>query len=178
VVRGALVASVLGALAGGCGGGSPEPPERTPGPGPPERRIATGELRSPDARSPFVPAGDGAWRCPTAARIQLALSPDGEVSVSTPGMVLTSVAPTRALVNRACDPVRLVAAPRTAGWARRGRVGATLVRCDAPRAVLVDFADGDVTLRAPDGRFLAAAAIGPSSPGVAGYWGSGCALPD
>jgi hypothetical protein len=164
-------------LAGGCGGGgAPDPPE--PAPGPPERWIASGELRSPDARSPFVPAGEGAWSCPTAARVQLALSSDGEVSVSTPGMVLASVAPTRSLVNRACDPARLVAAPRTAGSARRGRVGATLVRCDAPRAVLVDFADGDVTLRYPDGRFLAAAAIGRSSPGVAGYWAPGCALPD
>jgi hypothetical protein len=166
-------------LAGGCGGGgAPDPPE--PAPVPPERRIASGELRSPDARSPFVPAGAGAgvWRCPTEARVQLALSSDGEVSVSTPGMVLASVAPTRSLVNRACDPARLVAAPRTARSARRGRVGATLVRCDVPRAVLVDFADGDVTLRGPDGRFLAAAATGRSSPGVAGYWAASCALPD
>jgi hypothetical protein len=164
-------------LAGGCGGGgAPDPPE--PAPAPPERRIASGELRSPDARSPFVPAGDGVWRCPTEARVQLALSLDGEVSVSTPGMVLASVAATRSLVNRACDPAPLVAAPRTAASARRGRVGATLVRCDVPRVVLVDFADGDVTLRAPDGGFLAAAAIGRSSPGVAGYWAAGCALPN
>jgi hypothetical protein len=170
---------VTAALAG-CGGGS-DPPDRAGPPdrrAAPERRIVSGELRSPDARSPFVSAGDGVWRCPTDGRVQLALSLDGEVSLSTPAMVLSSIASTRALVNRACDPARRVAAPRATAELRRGRVGATLVRCDAPRAVLVDFAAGDVTLRDPGGRFLAAAAIGPSSPGVAAYWAAGCALPD
>ncbi len=157
----------------GCGGSSDPPAERPA----PERRIVSGELRSPDARSPFVPAGDGVWRCPTEQRIQLDISEDGEVSVSTPERVLASVAPTRAVVNRACDPGRPAAAPRAAAT-RTGRVGRTLVRCDLPPAVLVDFADGDVTLRTLGGRFLAGAAVDPDRLGVAGYWGPGCAPAD
>jgi hypothetical protein len=57
-------------------------------------------------------------------------------------------------------------------------VGATLLRCDAPGAVLVDFADGDLTVRTRDGRFLAGAAVRPDLLGVAAYWAAGCALPD
>jgi hypothetical protein len=167
------VPAVLAGLAG-CGG-SPDPPDEPPRL---ERRAVSGGLRSPDARSPFTTAGDGVWRCPTARRIQLDISAGGEVSLSTPGMVLASVAPTRALVNRACEAGRRLAGPRAASAARRGRVGATVVRCDARRTVLVDFGDGDVTVHTTGGRFLAAAAVRPDRIGVAGYWGVGCALSD
>ena len=98
--RSAFVPAVLVTIAG-CGG-SPDPPDAPPDP-PAERRAVSRELRSPDARSPFVTADDGTWRCPSAERIQLALSADGEVSLSSPAMVLASVAPTRAAVNRDCD---------------------------------------------------------------------------
>jgi hypothetical protein len=83
MVRRALVPAVLVVLAG-CGGGSGDPPEQRPAP---ERRVLVRELRSPDARSPFVTAGDGAWRCRSHGRVQLAVSAAGEVSVATPVMV-------------------------------------------------------------------------------------------
>ena len=169
LVRAGLAATVPVLLAG-CGG-SPDPPDATPGPAP-DRRIATGELRSPDARSPFVSAGDGAWRCPSEGQVQLAVSADGEVSLATPGMVLGSLAPTRAVVNRACDR-----APRGAGRrdARSGRVGAVILRCRSPRAVLVDFGGGDLSVRAPGGSYLAGAAVRADRIGVAVYWGPSCA---
>ena len=167
MVRGALVAAVMVALAG-CGGGSDDPPEERPAP---ERRLLR-ELRSPDARSPFVNAHAETWRCRSGGRVQLAVSADGEVSIATPVMVLASVARTRALVNRACSPGAGGARPE---GARSGRVGALVVRCRAPEIVVVDFAGGDVTLRAPSGRYLAGAARSPDRIGVAGYWGAGCA---
>jgi hypothetical protein len=168
MVRRALVPVVLVVLAG-CVGGSGDPPEQRPGP---ERRVLLRELRSPDARSPFVPAGGGAWRCRTAGQLQLAVSADGAVSVATPVMVLASVSPARALVNRACSRG---AGDTRAGGARSGRVGALVVRCRTPEIVVVDFAGGDVTLRAPGGRYVAGAAVRPDRIGVAGYWGDGCA---
>ena len=168
----ALVPVVLATLAG-CGG-SPEPPDATPGPAP-ERRVVSGEVRSPDARSPFVTAGEGAWRCPSDERIQLALSAGGEVSLSSPAMVLASRGrPTRALVNRACDRAEAArGAARTA--ARSGRVGSIIVRCDVPPVVLVDFGGGDLTVRTAGGRYVAGAAVRADRIGVAGYWGAGCA---
>jgi hypothetical protein len=168
VLRGALLAAVLVPLAGGCGGGSPDPPEERPAP---ERRLLT-ELRSPDARSPFVRADGETWRCRSGGRIHLALSADGEVSVATPVMVLAYATPTRALVNRACSQG---AGRAGAADARGGRVGALVVRCRAPAIVVVEFAGGDVTVRADGGRYLAGAAVRPDLVGVAGYWGRGCA---
>jgi hypothetical protein len=167
MVRRALVPAVLVALAG-CGGGSADPPDERPTP---ERRLLR-ELRSPDARSPFVTADGGAWRCRTGGRLQLAVSADGEVSVATPVMVLASVAPTRALVNRACS--------RAGGGARSddassGRVGALVVRCRVPEIVVVDLAGGDVIVRAARGRYVAGASVPGDRIGVAGYWGDGCA---
>jgi hypothetical protein len=172
MVRSALVPAVLVTLAG-CGGGS-HPPYVQPGPAP-ERRVESRELRSPDARSPFVTAGGGAWRCPSEERIQLAISADGEVSLSSPEMVLASVAPTRAVVNRACDRAAGAGGGAARTGARSGRVGASIVRCDVPPVVLVDFAAGDVTVRAAGGRYVAGAAVRAGQIGVAGYWGAGCA---
>jgi hypothetical protein len=163
----ALAPAVVVALAG-CGGGSDDPPEERPAP---ERRVLLRELRSPDARSPFVTAGDGEWRCRSGGSIQLAVSADGEVSVASPVMVLASVAPARALVNRACSQG---ARGRKAEAGRSGRVGALVVRCRTPAIVVVDFAGGDVTVRAPGGRYVAGASVRPDRIGVAGYWGRGC----
>jgi hypothetical protein len=168
MLRRTLVPVVLLGLAG-CGGSSSDPPDQRPGP---ERRTLLRELRSPDARSPFVSAGTGAWRCRSGGRVQVSVSADGEVSITTPVMVLASVASRRTVVNRACE--------RGAGGGGRdgalsGRVGATVVRCRAPETVRVDFAGGDVTLRAAGGRYLAGAAVRPDGIGVAGYWGAGCA---
>jgi hypothetical protein len=171
MVRRALVPAVLVVLAG-CGGGSGDPPEQRPAP---ERRVPVRELRSPDARSPFVTAGDGAWRCRSHGRVQLAVSAAGEVSVATPVMVLASVAPTRALVNRACEPDAASGAGTPPGM-RGGRLGASVVRCRAPGTVVVEFRGGDVTVRADSsGRLLARAAVSSDRIGVAGYWGAGCA---
>jgi hypothetical protein len=168
MVRSALVPAVLVVIAG-CGGSSDGTEERRPAP---DRRFVSRELRSPDARSPFVPAAGGAWLCRSGGLIQLAIGAEGEVSLSTPVMVLASVAPTRALVNRACDRAPRGAALRAG--TRAGRVGAGVVRCRTPDEVLVDFDDGDVIVRAAGGRFLAGAAVRPDRISVAGYWGAGC----
>jgi hypothetical protein len=167
MVRRAFVPAVLVVLAG-CGGGSDDPPDERPAP---ERRLLR-ELRSPDARSPFVTAHGDAWRCRTGGRLQLAVSADGEVSVATPVMVLASVAPTRSLVNRACSRAR---GGGRSDDATAGRVGAVVVRCSVPEIVVVDLAGGGVTVRAERGRYLAGASVPADRIGVAGYWGAGCA---
>lgn len=138
--------------------------------------MTFGELRSPDARSPFVNAGESAWRCPTSGRIVLAIGADGDATLSVGDALLASVAPTRALVNRVCDRERGGGGVRARSGVRGGGLGATVVRCRAPGVVLVDFRGGDVTVHAAaGGRFLAAAAVRPDRIGVAGYWGDGCA---
>jgi hypothetical protein len=119
-----------------------------------------------------VSADGEAWRCRSGGRIHLALSAEGEVSVATPVIVLASVTPTRALVNRACSRGGGRAG---AAAASGGRVGALVVRCRTPEIVVVEFAGGDVTVRAAGGRYLAGAAVRPELIGVAGYWGRGCA---
>jgi hypothetical protein len=138
--------------------------------------MTFGELRSPDARSPFVNAGDGAWRCPTPGRIVLAIGADGDATVSVGDALLASVAPTRALVNRRCDREHAGGGVRAPSGARGGRLGATVVRCRAPGTVVVDFRGGDVIVRADGGgRLLARAEVSSDRIGVAGYWGAGCA---
>ena len=156
----------------GCGGSRDVPDERPS----PDRRVAVGELRSPDARSPFVTAGGGAWRCPTGGQIVLAVSAEGMATLSIEGSLLASVAPSRALVNRRCErsPVARARARAPAGMLG-GRLGATVVRCRAPGAVVVDFHGVDVSVRSQGGaRFLARAAVRADGIGVAGYWGEGC----
>jgi len=163
------VPAVLLALAG-CGG-SPDAPEERPRP---DRPVTFGELRSPDARSPLVPAGDGAWRCPTLGRLQLSISADGEATLIG-DRPLAVVARSRTLVNRACDRDGGAVAGTRAGT-RGGRFGASTLRCEAPAVVRVELRAGDLTVRAGgDARFLARAAVRPDRIGVAGYWGAGCA---
>jgi hypothetical protein len=169
-MRGAGLLAV--ALIAGCGGTPDAPDERRAGPRPPDRLGFAPDLRTADARSPFVPAGDEAWRCATDGNLQLAVSDQGEVAASLGGRTVASVSSARALVNRACDrtePRELVG-----GRAARGRVGASVLHCSVPPVVVVDFAGGDVTVRAPGGRFLAAAAVRGDRVGVAVYWGAGC----
>jgi hypothetical protein len=167
-VRRAVVPAVVLALAG-CGG-SPDVPDERP---PPERQVVFGELRSPDARSPLVPARGGAWRCPTPGRIELSISEDGDATL-TGDRPLALVARSLTLVNRACERAAGPPARRRAD-PRGGRIGASTLLCEAPYVVLVDLRGGDLTVRAGDLRFLARAAVGPDRLGVAGYWGVGCA---
>lgn len=166
--RAALAAVLLAGLAG-CGGSPDAPEQRRAGP---NGLGFAGDLRTADARSPLVPAGSGTWRCATRGRFQLAISAQGEVAVSIGGRLLASVSSARALVNRACDAGR--AGGRVVRRGARGRLGASVVECRAPAIVVVDFRGGDVSVRAPGGRLLAAAAVNPERVGVAGYWGGGC----
>src|SRR5688572_26500997 len=149
--RAAVAALVVGVA--GCGGGAPDVPDE-PRPNPPDRLGFAPDLRTADARTPFVLAGDGAWRCATDGSLQLAISEQGEVAASIGGRTLASVSSARALVNRACDRTER----RAAGEKRpaRGRVGAGILRCSVPPVVVVDFAGGDVTVRTAGGRLLVA----------------------
>ena len=159
----------------GCGGsGGPDP---EPAPGPPGERRAGVDLRSVDTRTPFVAATGGVWRCPTEGRLALAVSEEGEASLTIDGRVLASVAPTRSVVNRVCAVTTedgAAAAPRGSGSPPHGRLGAATVRCGAPATVLVALRGGDITVRAPGGRFLAGAAVRADRIGVASYWGARC----
>jgi hypothetical protein len=171
-VRHAVLVAVV--LVAGCGGGSTDGPDE-PRPAPPGggRLGFAPDLRTADARSPFVPAGEGAWRCATDGRLQLTVSEQGEVAASIGERVLVSVSTARALVNRACDRTRSRGGIATSPPG--GQLGAAVVRCTVPPEVVVDFGGGDVTVRAPGGRLLAAAAVRPDRVGVAAYWGRGCA---
>jgi hypothetical protein len=170
MVRSALVPAVLVVLAG-CGGGSPDVPDERPAP---DRRVVRGEVRSPDARSPLVPAREDTWRCPTPGRIQLSISADGEATLIG-DRALALVARASTLVNRACERADAPAVLTRVGT-RGGRVGASTLRCArAPAVVLVDLRGGDLTVRTGDARLLVQAAVRPDRIGVAGYWGAGCA---
>jgi hypothetical protein len=169
MLRGAALAALALGLAG-CGGSSDGPDEPRPIPG---GLGFAADLRSADARSPFVAAGGGAWRCATDGSLQLAISEQGEVAASIGGRTLASVSSDRPLINRSCDRVAREPATRRPS---RGRIGATVLRCSVPPFVVVDFAGGDVTVRTAGGRLLAAAAVRPDRVGVAAYWGDGCAL--
>jgi hypothetical protein len=161
------------ALIAGCGGAPDAPEERRAGPGPPDRLGVAPDLRTADARSPFVLARERAWRCATGGSLQLAVSDQGEVAASIGGRTLASVSSARALVNRACD--RTEQARLTRGRPPRGRAGGGLLRCSVPPVVVVDFAGGDVIVHGPGGRFLAGAAVRADRVGVAVYWGEACA---
>jgi hypothetical protein len=167
-MRGAAASLVLLAVATGCGESRAPAPERPAAAG----RVAGGELRSPDTRSPFVPGG-GLWRCDTGGRVEVAVSADGQATLGIGDRLLASVSPGRELVNRACDrsgsralpPIR---SPRVA-------LGAGSTGCDAPPRVLVQFRAGDLIVRAaPRGRFLLGAAVSREHPGVARYAAPGC----
>ena len=156
--------------AAGCGGSHDVPDE----PPHPDRPPGFAELRSPDARSPLIAAGEGAWRCPTAGRLQLSISDDGDATLIGE-LPLALVARSRTLVNRACDRDDGVPARARAGL-RGGRFGAATIRCRAPAVVIVELRGGNLTVHtAGDARFLARAAVRPVRIGVAVYWGAGCA---
>ena len=168
MVRALLAAAVMSGLAG-CGGSDDAPEDRRRPP--PWQLGFAPDLRTADARSPFVSAAGAAWRCATDGSLQLAISDQGEVAASIAGRMLASVSAARGLVNRACDrePRR-----RAGGSPSASRLGAGLLRCSVPREVVVDFAGGDVAVRAPGGRFLAGAAVRSDRIGVATYWSGGC----
>ena len=135
--------------------------------------VVHGEVRSPDARSPFVTAA-GFWRCPTSGRIDLRISSDAQATLSSGGQPLASASLGRALVNRTCERRRV--APRPPIDAPRGTRGAASLRCQVPSSVLVGFSDGDLVVHGThDGRFLAGAAVGYARVDVAGYWTAACA---
>jgi hypothetical protein len=167
-MRRAAPGLVVALALAGCGGSGDAPP-RPAGPG----SGSVVDLRSADARSPLVVAADGVWRCPTEGRLALAVSEEGEASLTVDDFVLASVAPIRSVVNRVCDRVEGFAG-RGAAAPPHGRLGAATVRCGAPATVLVGFRGGDITVRAPDGRFVAGAAVRADRIGIAAYWGARC----
>jgi hypothetical protein len=140
----------------------------------PATRVVTGEVRTPDARTPLV-RGDGLWRCETAAQVELRVSPEGLATLSVGGRLLASVTPDRALINRRCTAASPRALPRFR--APRAVAGEILLRCSVPRLVLVDLRDGDLTVRAPGrGRFLLGAAVSEEHLEAAGHWSARCTL--
>jgi hypothetical protein len=171
VTRHALVlASVALAGCGGSGEERRDAPERRDGAG----RIVTGEVRTPDARTPLV-RGDGLWRCETTGRVELRISPDGLATLLMRGRLLASVAPKRALVNRACSPQRPERLPPFR--APRAVAGESHLRCAVPQLVLVDMRDGDLTVRdAGRRRFLLGAAVSDRHLEAAGHWSAACAV--
>src|SRR5918998_4549780 len=168
-----VLASVLLA---GCGGGSGDGERRTPAPEREERadRFVTGEVRTPDARSPLV-QGHGLWSCETTGRIELRVDPQGLASLFMHGRLLASVAPSRSLVNRACfvEPGRRLPPFRAA----HSVAGESHLRCDVPATVLVDMRDGDLVVRDRGGaRFLLGAAVSAEHLEAAGHWSADCEL--
>ena len=175
-MRAAPVPLLVVALAiAGCGGsGGPDP---EPAPGPPGERRPGVDLRSVDTRTPFVAATGGVWRCPTEGRLALAVSEEGEASLTIDG-ACSPRSRRRARSSTACARWRRRTArrrrPRGSGSPPHGRLGAATVRCGAPATVLVALRGGDITVRAPGGRFLAGAAVRADRIGVASYWGARC----
>jgi hypothetical protein len=137
-------------------------------------KVVTGEVRTPDARTPLV-RGVGLWRCETTGRVELRVSRDGVASLSMRGRLLASVAPSRALINRACTSERPAELPPFR--APRALVGESHLRCAVPPRVLVDLRDGDLTVREPGGgRFLLGAAVSERHLEAAGHWSTRCAV--
>jgi hypothetical protein len=165
-----VLASVALAGCGGSGGERRAAPDR----GDTGRRVVTGEVRSPDARTPLV-RGDGLWRCETTGTVELRVSPEGLATLLVRGRLLASVAPDRALINRSCRTER--AQPLPSFRAPRAVAGASHLRCAVPELVLVDLRDGDLTVREPrGGRFLLGAAVSEQHLEAAGHWSVDCAV--
>jgi hypothetical protein len=164
-----VLASVALAGCGGSGDERPAPDQRDRG-----SRVIEGEVRTPDARTPLV-RGKGLWRCETTGVVELRVSPDGLASLFMHGRLLASVAPDRALINRACSARRARSLPPFR--APRAVAGASRLRCAVPRLVLVDLRDGDLTVReARRGTFLLGAAVSERHLEAAGHWSASCAL--
>jgi hypothetical protein len=165
-----LLASLAAA---GCGGSAAER-AGTPAEVGAAGRVVSGEVRTPDARTPLV-RGPGLWRCETPGRVELRVSPDGLASLSLGGRLLASVSAGRALINRACTSRRPHALPSFRS--PHGVTGESRLRCRVPLHVLVDLREGDLTVREPGGgRFLLGAAVSPDHLEVAGYWRAGCSV--
>ncbi len=165
-----LLASVALAACGGSADRRPAPPADLDATG----KVITGEVRSPDARTPLARAS-GLWSCATQGRVELRVSPDGLASLSLGDGLLASVAADRALINRACTSRPAAALPPFR--AERAVTGASHLRCRVPRLVLVDLRNGDLTVREPRrGRFLVGAAVSPDHLEVAGHWSASCSL--
>jgi hypothetical protein len=163
-----VLASV--ALAG-CGGGSGDAaPERVE----PPRRFVTGEVRTPDTRTPLV-QGHGLWTCETAGRVELRVSEEGLATLFMRGRLLASVAPSRSLINRACFPEPGKRLPPFR--AAHSVAGESHLRCFVPSMVLVDTRDGDLVVREPErARFLLGAAVSEEHLVAAGHWSADCRL--
>ena len=142
----------------------------TPAEGGAAPRWIRADLRSPDARSPLMRA-EGAWRCPAGSSALLQVGRYGTATLSSGGRPLAYVTGRRALIHRVCEPA--AAAPARTGTPPFGRSGPGLLRCRAGGALTVDFAAGDLTVRAGR-RFLAGAAVGAEHFGVARYWAAAC----
>ena len=193
VVR--LAAVALLAWCAGCGAApDPQPPARdadapraagagatgTPAePGRPGTAAEAGavaprwigaDLRSPDTRSPLMRA-EGAWRCPAGSSALLQVGRYGTAALISGGRPLAYMTGRRALIHRVCEPA--ASAPARTGAPPFGRSGPGLLRCRAGGALTVDFAAGDLTVRAGR-RFLAGAAVGAEHFGVARYWAAAC----
>ena len=156
----------------GCGGSAAE---RAGTPAQPSAgRVVSGEVRTPDARTPLV-RGAGLWSCETTGRVELRVSPDGLASLSLGGRLLASVSADRALINRACTSQRARALPPFRP--PHGVSGESRLSCTVPARVLVDLRAGDLMLREPRrGRFLLGAAVSPDHLEVAGYWSARCSV--
>jgi hypothetical protein len=148
---------------------SPSPP--APVPTDSSSRVVTGEIRSPDARSPLVRT-DGLWRCQTEGTVELRVSSDGLATLSLDGRLLASAHQRRSLINRDCAERRPVALPRFR--ARRVLPGDSHLRCRVARVVLVDLRDGDLTVRRTRGGFLLGAAIDERELEPTAHWSVPC----
>ena len=114
---------------------------------------------------------EGAWRCPAGSSALLQVGRYGTAALISGGRPLAYVTGRRALIHRVCEPA--AAAPARTGAPPFGRSGPGLLRCRAGGALTVDFAAGDLTVRAGR-RFLAGAAVGAEHFGVARYWAAAC----
>src|ERR671922_561769 len=107
--RTAVAALVILLLAGGLVAaramlrdGSDPPPAAAPTA---SSRVVTGEIRSPDARSPLKRA-EGLWLCRTEGVVELRVSEEGLATLSLDGSLLASAFRGRTLINRDCDAAR------------------------------------------------------------------------
>jgi hypothetical protein len=159
----------------GCGGSSGDgerraAPDRDEAP----RRFVTGEVRTPDTRTPLV-QGHGLWSCETTGRVELRVSAEGLATLFMRGRLLASVAPSRSLVHRDCfvEPGKRLPPFRAA----HSVAGESHLRCDVPGLVLVDMRDGDLIVREPGrARFLLGAAVSDVHLEAAGHWSADCEL--
>lgn len=167
----ALAAASAVWLLSGSSSTSPSPAPAPPAP-PSSNRVVTGEIRTPDARSPLVRT-DGLWRCGTDGAVELRVSADGLATLTLDDRLLASAHPRRALINRDCDELRPTRLPRFR--AEHVLPGNSHLRCRVPRSVLVDLRDDDLTVRRPGrGRFLLGAAIDELELEPTAHWSVPC----